>query len=139
MRRPYSIRMGSSIKFLAAPLMILGMLLNSVCAVAEDPIPFQAMMQASSAQIVPPRPDAKDASGQSAHPGHITKTGKTEIAVGFLFLGAGILTISATALLNSSSLKPSGAKTPALYGVGAGAAAAGVTLIAFGFHKRSTK
>lgn len=98
------------------------------------------MMQSALAQTaVPPKPDAEGASGQQVKTGHIAKAGKTEIAVGFLLLGAGVLTISATAVLNSSGPKPSGAKTPALYAGGAGGAAVGITLIAFGFHKRSAK
>lgn len=133
MKRQYSIEIGPAIKFLALPLMITGMFLNSACAVAQDPIPFNAMMQSASTQTVPPRPDANGASGQQVNPGHITKAGKTEFAVGFLLLGAGVLTISATALFNSSGFKASGAKTPALYAGGAGAAGVGVTLIAFGF------
>lgn len=140
MKRQYSIGIGSLIKFVVMPLMIAGMVFNSACAVAQDPIPFNAMMQPAGAQAtMPPMPTAKDASGLQVQLGHTTKAGKAEIGVGFLLLGAGVLSIAATALVSSSDYKPSGAKTPALYAGGAGAAAVGVTLIAFGFHKRSAK
>lgn len=134
MKRRYSIRT-RSFKFVAVQLMLAAMFLNCACAVAEGPVPYAAMMHSWSAQTaVPAMPQA-----QQVHTSHVTKTGKTEVGIGFLLLGAGLVTISATALVNSSGFKPSGAKTPALYAGGAGAAAAGVTLIAFGFHKRSAR
>ena len=140
MKRLYSIKTGACIRLLAAPLMVAGMFFNSACAVAEGPIPFNAMMQSASAQAaVPPGPDANSASVQPVKTGHITKLGITEIGVGSVLLGAGILTILATLALNSSGFRPQGAKTPALYAGGAAASAVGVTLIAFGSHKRSAK
>jgi hypothetical protein len=120
--------------------MIAGMFLNSAYAVAEGPIPFNAMMESSSAQsAVPPMPAANIASTQQVGTGHITNGGKAEIIGGFVLFGAGVLTIAFTSLLSSSGFSPQGSKSPALYAGGAGVAAAGVTLIAFGFHKRSTK
>jgi hypothetical protein len=77
--------------------------------------------------------------GRQVNRTHTTKVGKTEIGVGFLLVGAGVAGISLTALLSSSGIKPSGAKTPLAYAGGAGAAAVGVTLNTFGFHKRSAK
>jgi hypothetical protein len=99
------------------------------------------MMQSSSTQTpVPQMPDSSSASGQQVAPGHITKLGGTEVVVGCLLLGVGILTISATALLDSpGGIRPSGGKVPALYAGGASASAVGVTLIAFGLHRRSAK
>lgn len=132
MKRHYSIRIGASIRFVVVPLMSAAVLLSSVGAVAEGPIPFKAMMQSAGAQsAVPP----KSQSGQQVQPGPITSAGKAEIAGGFLLVGVGIITITATAVLNTSGYTAAGAKTPALYGVGAGAAAVGVTLIALGFHR----
>ena len=137
---PYSIRMRSTVKLFAVPLMIAGMFLNSACAVAEDPIPFNAMMQSASAQAaVPPMAAANSASTQPLNAGHVTNGGKAEIIGGFVLFGAGILTITATSFLNSSGPAPQGGKSLGLYAGGAGIAAAGITLVAFGFHKRSTK
>jgi hypothetical protein len=135
MKRQNSMRINSSIKFVAVPLMSAGMFLSSLSAVAENPIPFKAMMQSAGAQApVPPKP-----TGQQVNQGPITSTGKAEIGAGFLLVGAGIVTITATALLNSSNFNPAGPKTPLLYGVGAGATAAGVTLVALGFHKHKAR
>lgn len=140
MWRQYTLSIRPSVKLFAVPLVIAGMLPNTVCAVAQDPIPFNAMMQSSSAQTaLPPRPDSTRASSRQVDPGHVTKVGKTEIVGGFVLLGAGIATVSITALLSNGGFRPSGAKTPALYAVGAAASGVGVTLIAFGFHKRSAK
>lgn len=132
-----SISTASWIKYLAASLMIVGLLLNSASAAAEDPVSFRALVQSASAP--PPVPPAQNPLAQPPSRSHITAGGKTEIGIGFLCLGAGVATIAATALVNSSGFKPSGAKTPALYAAGAGASAGGVTLIAFGFHKRSAR
>ncbi len=138
MKRQHSLNVGSSICILA--VLLAGMFLDSVSANAEDPIPFDAMMHSASAQsAVPPRPDANSASGGQVDPSHLTHAGKAEIGAGFLLLGAGVVTIAITAILQNGGFKASGAKTPALYAGGAGAAAVGVTLIAFGFHKRSAK
>lgn len=148
MKRRYSIRFGSSIKCMTVPLMCAGMILSSLNAAAQDSIPFRAMMQSASAQAAVPwrsvaGPDAQTASGQQASPnpktGPITAAGKTEIGVGFLLIGAGVVTVSLTAALNSSGFKPSGVKTPALYAAGGGAMAVGVTLIALGFHRHRAK
>lgn len=136
MNRQNSMRINSSIKFVAVPLMSAGIFLSSLSAVAENPIPFKAMMQTAGAQAaVPPKPQ----SGQQVQPGSISNAGKAEIGAGFLLVGAGIVTITATALLNSSNFNPAGPKTPLLYGVGAGATAAGVTLVALGFHKHKAR
>jgi len=139
MTRQHSINFGSSVCIVAV-LLAAGTCLSSVSANAEQPIPFDAIMHSVSVKsAVPPRPDANSASGGQVDRGHVTNAGKAEIGAGFLLIGAGVIAISITAILQNGGFKPSGAKTPALYAGGAGAAAVGVTLVAFVFHKRSAK
>ncbi len=137
MKRQYSIRIGSSIKFVAVPLLSAGIFLGSVSAVAENPIPFKAMMQPAGAQTaVPPKPQ----SGQQVQPGPISNAGKAEIGAGFFLLAAGVATLTVTVALDSSGFfKSSGGKIAAGYGAGAGATVAGVTLITLGFHKHKAR
>lgn len=136
MKRLTSIRSSLSIKFLAAMLMGVAVLLSSLSAVAEDPIPFKAMMQSAGTQTpVPPKPQA----GQQVQPAPITNVGKTEIVGGFLLIAVGVATMSITALLTSGGPRPSGAKTPALYAAGGGATAAGVTLVILGSHRHKAR
>lgn len=140
MKRQHSINIGSSVCIVAVLLLAAGACLTSVSADAEQPVPFDAIMHSASVQsAVPPRPDANSASGGQVDRGHVTNAGKAEIGTGFFLLGAGVVTIAITAILQKGGFKPSGAKTPALYAGGAGAAAVGVTLVTFGFHKRSAK
>lgn len=123
---------GFSVRWLAVVVMI-GLLLNSVCAVAEPttlPSAPQPAQSVASAQGGPTQPAA---------PVHRSRSAKTKIAVGFVLLGVGVLTLAATATLDSSGIKPGGTKTPALYAAGAGAAGIGVTLIAFGLHRRRSQ
>jgi hypothetical protein len=135
MKRQNSIRLAPSIRFVAVMLISAGIVLSSMSAVAEGPIPFNAMMQTGGAQAaVPAKP-----SGQQASPGPITNTGKTEIGAGLFLFAAGVATISITALLNTGGFKPSSGKSSALYAVGGGATAGGVTLIALGFHRRKPR
>ena len=125
-------------KLLAMPLMIVGVLLTSVLAVAEDPVPFKAMMQSASAPAaVPPMPDASNAAGPAVNTGKITAAGKAEIVGGFVLLGTGILTVAFTAVLTGNRF--AGSKGPALYAGGAAASGVGVTLIVFGAHRHARK
>jgi hypothetical protein len=136
MKRQYSIRIGSSIRFVAVPLMCAGMILSSLNAGAQEPIPFKAMMQSASAPAAVP---AKSQSSQRVNSGPITKTGKTEIGVGYFLLGAGVVTIIGTAAVSASGYGPRGAKSAALYGGGAGTMAVGVTLITLGYHRHRAR
>ena len=125
-------------KFLAIPLMVVGVFLTSALAVAEDPISFKAMMQSASAPpAVPPKTDANSAAGQAPNAGKITTAGKAEIVGGVVLLGTGVLTVAFTAVLTGT--KFSGPKAPALYAGGAAAAGVGVTLIVFGSHRHARK
>ncbi len=128
------------VRYSACLVSIAVVFLSSMRAIGEDSIPFKAMMESASSQAaVPPKPDASGAPAQQANRGHVTKAGKAEIATGFVLVGVGVITLSAAAYLSKSGFSPSGAKKGALYAGGAGAAGVGVTLIAFGFHKRSAK
>jgi hypothetical protein len=124
-----------SIQSLAVLFLLATIFLSSTCAAAEDPIPFSAMMQSAAAQpAVPAKPDA---SSQPVKTGKITGGGKTEMIVGTVLMGVGVVACIGTALLNSAGIKPSGDKTAALYAGGAGAAGVGVTLIVLGSHRRT--
>jgi hypothetical protein len=130
-----------SIQSLVVPFLVAAVFLSSACAVAEGPIPFNApmpfnaMMQSAAAQpAVPAKPDV---SSQQAKPGEITSGGKTEMIVGAVLMGVGVVACIGTALVSSSGIKPSGDKTAALYAGGAGAAGVGVTLIVLGSHRRT--
>jgi hypothetical protein len=123
---------------LAATLMIAGMLLHCVGAVAQDARASQVMTQPATGQTTAPVQPA--ASSTPTNAGHRSKSRKAEIGTGFFLFGVGVVTIAAAALLNSSGgVRPSGAKTPALYAAGAGSAAIGITLISFGFHRHRAK
>ena len=127
-----------STKFLAMPLMVVGVFLTTVLAVAEDPISFKAMIQSASAPAaVPPRPDANNVAGQAANTGKIPAAGKAEIVGGFVLLATGIATVAFTAVLTGN--KFAGPKAPALYAGGAAAAGVGVTLIVFGSSRHARK
>lgn len=125
--------LGFSVRWLAVLVMIGGILLNSMGAVAEATALPSAPQPAQSAA------GANGGQNQPVTPVHRSKSAKTKIAVGFVLLGVGVLTIAATATLDTSGFKPGGAKTPALYAAGAGAAGVGVTLIAIGFHRRRSQ
>jgi hypothetical protein len=139
-RRQDSMKIKWTSKFLVGPLLVAGLIFNSVLAVAEDPIPFKAMMQAAGGQAAtPPAADANNAASQPAHAGKITAAGKGEMIGGAVLLGAGALAIGFTAAFNSTGFKTAGGKTAALYGGGAAAAGVGVTLIVLGSHRRAKK
>jgi hypothetical protein len=125
-------------KFLAVSLLVVGVFLTSVLAVAEDPIPFKAMMQSASAPVAgPPKPDANYPAGQAANASKTTAAGKAEIIGGFVLLVTGISTVAFTAKLTGTNY--AGPKAPALYAGGAAAAGVGVTLIVLGSHRRAKK
>jgi hypothetical protein len=139
MKREYTVKVRFIIRLFAVLVVVAGMLVHSMCAFAEDPVPFEAMMQSAGAPpAVPAKPDASAAASQPANAGKITAVGKTEIIGGYFLLGTGVLTIALTAAINSG-FKISGPKVPALYVGGAAAAGVGVTLVVLGFHRRSKK
>lgn len=129
-------------KLVAVALLFLGMLCNSVLAAAEGPVPFRALMRNAGAQpSIPPINDAKDqstaVSTQPAHTHPMTSGGKIMIGVGI-----GMVVIGGAALvgaaLSQSWPAPAG-KEAAAYATGGGLVAGGITLIAFGTHRRSAQ
>jgi len=127
------------IKIFAVPFIVIGLLLNSVAVIAQDPIPFNAMMQSAGAPAaVPPKPDSDAAANQKSNAGKITSGGKAEIVGGVVLFATGVLTVTATALLAGAKANV-GSKGMALYVGGSGVAVVGVTLIALGSNRRHKK
>jgi hypothetical protein len=135
MKNQNSTRAKCLTRYFTVPLLVAGMFFSSEFAMAQDPIPFHAMMQsASTPPAVPPKQDANNTASQPANSGKITAAGKAGIAGGYVLLGAGALTVAFTAVITGD--KFAGSKAPTLYATGAGAAAVGVTMIVIGFHRR---
>lgn len=135
MQRQAVARFKSSIRFLMVPLTVAGMLLSSMGAIAEDPIPFKAMMQTAGAQpAVPPAPDAQS---QQKNSGKITAGGRAEMAGGIVMTVVGGGVIALTAALSVGGLKPPAGKAAALYAGGAATTGVGITLIVLGMNRRS--
>ena len=145
LKRQY-VKTRSGIRFLVAPLMMAGMFLNSACAIAEGPIPFNAMMQSSSyGPAIPPTPDAKETAGAQpsaavstspARKAHMTTGGKVMTGVGIGLVGVGATLMGIAAQDKPGSMFHSGVEVIG-YGGGAGFAGTGVVLIAFGVHRRA--
>ena len=122
-------------KLVAVSLLVLGMLCNSMLAMAEGPVPFHALMQsAGSPPSVPPINGARDKalSTQPARPPHMTRGGKVMTGIGMFAIG-GVVVIG-TALLDWG---PHTAKVDAGYATGGGLTAGGITLFVLGYHRRS--
>ena len=141
MKRQYSIKTGACIRLLAVPLMIAGMFLNSVCAVAEGPIPFNAMMLSSSAQAaLPQQPDEINAPGTNTTANKNTNSGKAERITGRVLLGTGVAAIALTIVFTAAvGSKGHAGRVWAGIGLGAAMTGTGVYLIELGSDRRSAK
>ena len=131
---------GFPIKCLAY-LLIVAAFFNSMRTVAEDKIPFKAMMQSASGDpVTQPKPDAKDGSIQGSTSKHASG-GKAERVTGGVLLAAGVAVITATLVVVSASHGSAGhpGRVWAGIGGGAGMTGAGVTLIVLGGHKRPSE
>ncbi len=127
--------MKPSIKYVAIALMSAGLFFSSVCAVAEGPIPFDAMMQPATAQ--PPVPSLQDSQSAAAH--H-SSDGGGQIAGGRAMVGVGLGVIFFSVLMaGMSSTSGDKGKAYAAVGVGSAITAGGVALMVHGFHVRSQK
>jgi hypothetical protein len=125
-------------KLVAVALLVLGMLCNAMLAMAEGPVPFRALMQTAGAEpAMPSKPDAKDSSIQSTTSKH-ANSGKAERVIGGVLLGTGVAVITTTFVLVAAGHGDAGHPGRVWAGIGGGAGmiGAGVTLIAFGSHKR---
>jgi hypothetical protein len=132
-------------KLSAFVLLILTVIASSTAAMAEGPVPFNALMQAADAQSsVPPISDTRDqsaaASTQPAHKRDMTTGGKILTSTGVVTLLIGVAVITGTAVTGAAfrgwESHPDSAK---LYGAGTGLVAGGATLVILGVHRRSAK
>jgi len=126
------------IRYLAY-LLIVAASVNSMQAIAEDMIPFKAIMQSASAEpAMQPKPDAKEGDIQSTASKHANR-GKTERVAGGILLGTGIAVITTTLAVVTATHGSAGhpGRVWAGIGGGAGMTGAGVTVIVVGNHKRS--
>ena len=125
-------------RFLGASLLALGLFWNSVLAYAEGPVPFRSLMQTagSPSGMLSARTDQQTQVATPTPPTHLTHGGKAMIGsgIGLVAIGGGVIIM--TAILNSWATP---GKRGALYGGGGGVAAAGVTLIVLGNHRRSAQ
>jgi hypothetical protein len=126
-------------KLVAVTLLVVAMLCNCMLAVAENPVPFRALMQTAGAEpAAPPKPDAKDAFSKSTTS---TNSGKAERVTGGVLLGTGVAAITATLVIVSAAHGSAGHDGRVWAGIGGGAAmtGVGVSLIVLGSHKHSAK
>jgi hypothetical protein len=129
-------------KLVTVALLVVGMLSNSVFAMAEGPVPFKALMQTAGAQpITTPITASQDQSTavptQPAH-GPMTRGGKMMTGVGIA-----LCVIGGTVLVGSAALNNvwgfSSSDKAKFYGAGSGAVAGGAVLIVLGNRRRSAK
>ena len=127
-------------KLVAAAVLVVGMLSNSMLAMAEDPVPFRALMQTAGAQpATTPTTASKDQSAPVAtQPAHrpMTSGGKVMTGAGIVLFVVGGGVLIGTALLNSWA---SPAHKAEFYGAGSGAVVSGAILIVIGHRHRSAK
>jgi hypothetical protein len=127
-------------KLATVALLVVGLSCNSMLAMAEDPVPFRALMQTAGAQpSIPPIRDSKDQSAPvSTEPAprrHMTTGGKIMVGVGI-----GMMVIGGVAMLGAAgSIWATSTEKNSLYGAGGGAMAGGAILIVLGAHRRSVR
>src|SRR5579872_7608457 len=112
-------------KLVTMAFLAAGVLCNSTLMLAEDPVPFKALMQQAGAQPIPPRPEAKNGSIQSTA-SKPANHGKAERVTGAVLLGAGAATITATLVVVGAVHGSAGHTGRVWAGVGGGAGMAGV-------------
>jgi hypothetical protein len=130
-------------KLVTVALLVVGMLSNSMLAMAEDPVPFRALMQTASAQptTTPITASRDQSTAVSTQPAHrpMTRGGKimTGAGISLCVIGGGVL-VGAVALNSAWGFSPS--RKAEAYGGGGGALAGGTILIILGdHHRRSAK
>ncbi len=124
-------------KLVMAALLIFGVLTNSISAIAEEPIPFAALMHSEAAEpSVPPMDDQSTAMpSQTAHPHHLTGGGKAMIGTGIGLCVVGAFVMAGTVALGSWA----SSAHAELYGASGGLLVGGTALIVIGSHRRSTR
>lgn len=123
---------------LVVAVALVAILCSCTLAKGEGPVPFKALMQQAGAQpAIPPEPDAKDSSIQSAQSKQ-AHHGKAERVAGGVLLGTGVAVITATLVVVGAVHGSAGHDGRVWAGVGGGAGmtGAGVTLIVLGNRKR---
>ncbi len=124
-------------KLAIATLLVFGVLINSIPAIAEEPIPFAALMHSESAEpSVPPMDDQSAAMpSQTARPHHLTAGGKAMIGTGIGLCVVGAFVMAGTAAVGSWA----SSAHAELYGTSGGLLVGGTALIVIGSHRRSTR
>lgn len=128
-------------KLVAVALLVVGMLSNSMLAVAEDPVPFRALMQTASAQPtttpIAASQDQSTAVPSQPAPRPMTSGGKIMTGTGLGLCVVGVVVLVSAAVLNSLASPSHKAEA---YGGGGGAVAGGAILVVLGsHHRRSAK
>lgn len=132
-------------KVVAVAVLVVGLLCNSILAMAEGPVPFNALMQPAGAQPgIPPLDDSGQAGAGSTQPVHrppMTTGGKIMSGTGlFLFVGGAVLVVGTAVLSKAGGIgSPTSSDQAKLYGAGGGLLAGGLTLIIVGNHRREPK
>ncbi len=125
-------------KCIAILLMFAGLAVSSTSAIAAEPIPFNAMMQSSSAQpAIPPLHEASSqpAAAASQHR-PMTAGGKIVTGIGVAVAGFGVLFMAVGATEDKNSFGPSRGACFATGGIFMGIGAA---TILGGMHWRKAK
>jgi hypothetical protein len=129
-------------KLITVALLVVGMLSQSMFAMAEGPVPFKALMQTAGAQptttqITASQDQSTAVPTRPAH-GPMTRGGKMMTGFGTaLFVIGGSVLVGAAVLNGAWGFSPSD-KAKA-YGAGSGAVAGGAILIVLGNRRRSAK
>ena len=126
-------------KLVAVALLVVGMLSNSMLAMAEGPVPFRALMQTAGAQPtmtpITASQDQSTAVSTQPAPRPMTSGGKimTGVGIGLFVTGVGVL-VGAAALNSAWGFSPS--RKAEAYGGGGGAVVGGAILVVLGSHHR---
>lgn len=110
---------------------------SSTLAVAQDPVPFKALMLGKGAQ--PGLPQNTDANAQSStastpapHKTHMTAAGKimTGVGIGMIGIGGAVMALTPNAFATQTDKNE-------LYGASGATIGVGVVLIILGVHRRT--
>ena len=129
-------------KLVTVGLLIVGMMSNSMLAMAGGPVPFKALMQTAGAQptTTPISASQDQSAAVQTQPAHMPMTGGGKIMTG---VGIGLCVIGGGVIVGSAALNGVWGFSPSdkakLYGAGSGLVAGGAILIVLGHHRRSTK
>lgn len=124
---------------LVAAALLVGLLCIPTLAVAEGPVPFNALMRNEGAQPgIPPLTDANDqptaASNQPVHKTHMTRAGKimTGVGIGMVAIGGVVMAATPNAFATTTDKNE-------LYGASGATMGVGVALIVTGVRRRSAQ